>query len=689
MFLPVFILGVTFFLLAMNNVYSQTYELERFDRAKETIRSPITIENELETDRKIRETVLAVGDRYTILEEITEDQINYIEEIFDAVSTLIKETSSDKDATDPSQLGYDEIVIQLQEILSPEITDKVDDLVFMDLIQIDEKERNHGKDVFIKAVTKVLDNGVRIENIQSAKEEVASIIKYSTLNTEVKETLNELIDFAIVENSFFDVEKTMEARNEAASSVDPVVIRSGDIIVREGQIITNEIYEDLKLVGVLNQEKSILPGIGLALFILMIVSLVGYELNRLYQRDELDQGQILAVILISVIMAVIMKVVSLYIDQVSHLYLLVPIATGVLLLKMLIYERLSIVFSIVFAFLGSILFNGEIPGTLNIEVGIYFFFFQLAGIVFLRNIKDRVTIIKAAFGMAIVNVMTIAMYIFLSFEKFEIITFTIHVSFGIGAAILSAVLTIGLLPFFETGLGILSDGKLLALANPNQPLLRKLLTEAPGTYHHSVMVANLSEAACEAIGANGLLARVGSYYHDIGKTKKPHYFIENQVAIRNPHDFIEPEKSANIIINHVIEGAEMLKEQKLPKEIIDIAEQHHGTSLVSYFYHKAKENEQDVNEEDFRYPGPKPSTKEGGIISICDSAEAAVRSLKEPSSEKIEKIVDSIVNNKLMDGQLDATPLTLEELHIIRETVCEALKGIFHSRIQYPTKEAN
>lgn len=673
----------------MNNVYSQTYELERFDRAKETIRSPITIENELETDRKIRETVLAVGDRYTILEEITEDQTNYIEEIFDAVNTLTSDTSNKEDEPDKNQLSYDEIVIQLQEILSPEITDKIDDIVFMHLIQLDEKDRNHGKDVFLKAVTKVLENGVRIENIESAKEEVSAIIKYSTLNTEVKKTLNELIDFAIVENSFFDVEKTMEARNEAASNVEPVVIRTGDIIVREGQIITNEIYEDLKLVGVLNKEKSVLPGIGLALFILMIVSLVGYELNRLYHREELDQGKILAVILISVIMAVLMKIVSLYTDQLNHLYLLVPVATGVLLLKMLIYERLSIVFSVVFSFLGSILFNGEISGTLNLEAGIYFFFFQLAGIIFLTNIKDRVTIMKAAFGMAIVNVMTIAMYILLSFEKFEVITLTIHVAFGIGAAILSAVLTIGLLPFFETGLGILSDGKLLALANPNQPLLRKLLTEAPGTYHHSVMVANLSEAACEAIGANGLLARVGSYYHDIGKTKKPHYFIENQVAIRNPHDFIEPDKSANIIINHVIDGAEMLRQHKLPREIIDIAEQHHGTSLVSYFYHKAKEKDEEVKEDDFRYPGPKPSTKEGGIISICDSAEAAVRSLKEPSPEKIEKIVDSIVNNKLMDGQLDDTPLTLEELHTIRETVCEALKGIFHSRIQYPTKEAN
>src|SRR5699024_3056936 len=237
----------------------------------------------------------------------------------------------------------------------------------------------------------------------------------------------------------FDVEKTMEARNEAASNVEPVIIRSGDIIVREGQIITNEIYEDLKLVGVLNKEKSFFPEIGLILFISLIVGLIGYELNRLYRRNELDQGKILAVILISAITVVLMKIASLYTNQLNHLYLVVPIATGVLLLKLLIYERLSIMFAIVYSILGTIIFNGEIPGTLNMEAGIYFFFFQFAGIMFLSDLKDRATIMKTTIGMAIINVMTICMYILLSFEKFELMTFAIQYAFGIGEAILSAL----------------------------------------------------------------------------------------------------------------------------------------------------------------------------------------------------------------------------------------------------------
>ncbi|WP_338121082.1 HDIG domain-containing metalloprotein [Virgibacillus halodenitrificans] len=228
----------------------------------------------------------------------------------------------------------------------------------------------------------------------------------------------------------------------------------------------------------------------------------------------------------------------------------------------------------------------------------------------------------------------------------------------------------------------------MQLASPNQPLMKKLLTEAPGTYHHSVMVANLSETACEAIGANGLLARVGAYYHDLGKTLKPHYFIENQLAMSNPHDLITPKESAAIIIKHPYDGAAMLKRHRLPKEIIDIAEQHHGETLVKYFFYKELETNKKAKEADFRYPGPKPQTREIAIISICDSVEAAVRSLKEPTEEKIEQIVSSIINDRMTDGQLDDSPLTLKELKVVQRTICTTLKGIFHSRIQYPMKEA-
>lgn len=688
MILPMFILGLFIFVMTLNNVYTQTYDIERFDRAKETIRSPITIEDEAETERKIRETVQSVSDKYIILEDITDERINYIEEIFDAVKKITTQSQEDMADGDGS---VEEQVQQLKEILSEDITDTVRDNIFYELVNVDAKELAIGRDQLKKSIKPVLENGVRIENIHSAKEAINTEIKYSALSDDMKQITTDLVDFLVVENSFFDVEKTMQARKEAVSKIDPVLVRAGEVIVREEQVITNELYEQLKLVGLLKQDKAAYPAIGLLIFVLLIISIISYELYRLKTRNDLNKGKIVTILIISFFVLTLMKIISLYTDQVNQLYLIVPIATGALLIKQFIHERLSIILAILFSLIGTLMFNGEIPGSLNVEAGIYFFFFQMAGIILLRNVKDRTAIIKAGAGMALINILTLFIFILLSFEKYSLQELLIQSSFGVVAALLSVILTIGLLPFFESGLGILTDSNLVDLANPNQPLLNKILTEAPGTYHHSVMVANLSERACESIGANGLLARVGSYYHDIGKTVNPLYFIENQVSIRNPHDLIEPEKSAEIIINHVLDGVELLKQNNFPKEIIDICLQHHGTTVVSYFYHQAKKLNPNVNEDDFRYPGPKPQSKEAGIICICDSVEAAVRSLQEPTEKKIEEIVSNIVNARIMDGQLNQTSLTLNEIKTIRETICETLKGIFHSRIQYPTEveEAN
>lgn len=682
-FLPTLLLGIFFFLITINNVYTETYDIERFNRAKETIRAPITIENDVETERKTRETVQSVADRYDISMEVTQERVQYIEELFDAVAQLDKEPNKKEDPkTNEEKLQH------LEQVLSVEITDSIGQHILRQLIQINAKERQEAKKLFTQSLQAILENGVRTENIESSTEQLKQSIKYTNLNTNVKDVLLDLSEFAVVENSFFDVEKTMEARKEAASNVEPVIIRAGEIIVREEQIITNEIYEELKLVGLLDKERNIYPVIALGLLILLIIGVIAYEMHILYKKGRLDKGTIASILFISVIVVLLMKVVSIFTTPVNQLFYAVPIATGALLLKQLIHERLSIVLAVLYSILGSLVFNGEIPGALNMEAGIYFLFSQLAGIVFLFNVKDRLAIVKSGIGIVIINNITVLLFLFLSFENYSFQDVLVHCGLATASAMLSAVLTIGLLPFFETGLGILSDMRLISLASPNQPLLRKILTEAPGTYHHSVMVANLSETACEAIGANGLLARVGAYYHDLGKTVEPHYFIENQISIKNPHDFISPKQSADIIISHPQKGAEMLKKHKMPKEIIDIALQHHGTSLLKYFYYKEKENNPDTKEEDFRYPGPKPQTKEAAIVCICDSAEAAVRSLKEPTEDKIEEIVSSIVDDRLIDGQLDETSLTLQELKIVHSTICKTLKGIFHTRIQYPMKEA-
>ncbi|WP_308436498.1 HD family phosphohydrolase [Virgibacillus salexigens] len=689
--LATILLAVFFFVMTINNVHTETYEIERFSRAQETIRSPVTMENEQETERKTRETVQAVEDRYDIDQEITDERVAYVNELFDAVNKLDQDIGAGQDNSEDASsppLSNQEKVQRLKQILSPEITEGISDDLLSQLVEIPENDRNNGKKLFLESLTETMNNGVRTENTQSAITSINQTIKYEALNTDIKNVLTSLTEFAVVENSFFDVDKTANARKEAASSVDPVVIRAGEIIVREEQIITNEIYEKLDLVGVLDKERNLFPGIGLSLLIFLICFIIAHEMNWVAKHHQLDRGKIISIVLISIIILSLMKIVSIYTTQVNQLFYVMPIATGALLIKQLIHERSAIVLSGLYAILGSVIFNNQIPGSLHVEAGIYFFLSQIVAIILLMNVKDRLAIVKAGLGIGITNMIIVVLFIFLSFEKYALSDIFIQTSFAAASAFLSAVLTIGLLPFFETSLGILSDIKLLQLSSPNQPLLKKLLTEAPGTYHHSVMVANLSETACEAIGANGLLARVGAYYHDVGKTVRPHYFIENQLAIKNPHDTITPEESAKIIINHPYDGAEMLSKHRLPEEIIDIAKQHHGTSLLKFFYIKEQGKNPAVTEDQFRYPGPKPQSSESAIISICDSVEAAVRSLKEPTEVKIEEIVTSIINNKMTDGQLDDCPLTLKEINIIQRTICNTLKGIFHSRIQYPMKEA-
>ena len=258
------------------------------------------------------------------------------------------------------------------------------------------------------------------------------------------------------------------------------------------------------------------------------------------------------------------------------------------------------------------------------------------------------------------------------------------------SSVISGVLAIGMLPFLESSFNITTNMSLLELANPNSPLLKRLLMEAPGTYHHSIMVANLAEVAAEEINANSVIVRVGAYYHDVGKIVRPLFFGENQMGKDNPHNRINPNLSASLIISHVKDGGELADEYKLPKVIKDVILEHHGTTLVKYFYFTAKKNSDnpdDVKEEDFRYEGPIPSSREAGIVMLADSVEAAVRSIKEPTIEKIEDMVNNIINDKLNSHQLDDCELTLKDIATIKKCFLKVLNGLYHKRVEYPKEE--
>jgi len=331
------------------------------------------------------------------------------------------------------------------------------------------------------------------------------------------------------------------------------------------------------------------------------------------------------------------------------------------------------------------IFAGIIAGG-SLALAVLFITGGLFAAVLVYKTRRRSRIITSGLIAGLIQV--ICLFII---DKFKFYSFTRY-NYLMLNNLFSSIFVVGALPIFEYLFKVVTNISLLELTDFNHPLLKRMVLEAPGTYHHSLIVGNLSEAAAEAVGANPLLARVGAYYHDIGKIDKSEYFSENQLPETSKHEALAPSMSKMIIMNHVKEGVELAKRYKLNPVIRDFITQHHGTSLVFYFYKKAVEGvktSEDVEEDVFRYPGPKPQTKEAAIVLLADSVEAATRSLTEPIPTKIDEVVHKIINNKFIDGQLDECDLTLKDLEKIADVFIHILGGIYHARIAYPEQYAD
>ncbi len=684
-------LGAILYFVMLNNVKTEKLHIEEFSIAEETIRSPVTVIDKESTERKKKEAEEQVNDVYVLKKEIGENRVDFIASIFDAAMEVIREADlksgeeNNEDTAEKTPVPDEEKVEMLKDKLPEDVKKEISDATFLTLVTSSKERLTNAKDMTLTAINNVMKTRIPADEVEDAKNRVQDELMYTNITGDLRTASIELARFAIVQNVFFDPEKTQELKKQARESVEPVKILQGQIIVEENQLINPEIYRQLELVGLLDKERSFFPYAGLALAIIILLGAVYYYFYELDVKRETKQNYLLLFAIIFILSVALLKGIS-FIRPSDYLEIgyVFPAAMGAMLIKILIDERLAFIWSFIQAVIGSIIFNVGITGLMNMNVGIYFLVSSVGAILYLNKQNQRSKIFKAGLFISLLNLLMIFSMVFMQNGTYSAMEYIFFVSAPLVSGIASAVLTIGLLPFLEAGFGILSSIRLVELSNPNHPLLRKILTEAPGTYHHSVMVANLAEAACEAVGANGLLARVGSYYHDVGKTNRPRFFVENQINIENPHDKLPPEKSKDIIASHVKDGVNMLKKYRMPKEIIDIAEQHHGTSLIKYFYHKAIENGGNVDEREYRYPGPKPRTKEAAIVGIADSVEAAVRSLSHPTPAQIEDLVRSIIAEKLQDGQLNDCDITLKELDIVANTLCESLNGIFHSRIEYP-----
>lgn len=370
--------------------------------------------------------------------------------------------------------------------------------------------------------------------------------------------------------------------------------------------------------------------------------------------------------------------------QISKFY--IPVSS-VAMLTVLLFKDLQIAFLIsLISSCSTSLVIGE-----DLNYMLIFFMGSLTGVYSIQEARTRSQLINAGFYVGGIQVLC-SMLIYPHAEFLLSKDFLFHylrpLFFN---GFISAGVVIVFCKIFESWFRVLTNFSLLELSDFNQPLLKRMVLEAPGTYHHSLVVSNLAEAAAEAIGADGLLARVGAYYHDIGKMVKAEYYTENQLMGANVHDKIEPSISRLVILNHVKEGIELAKKHKLNPRIIDFIPQHHGTSLMHYFYQKALEegeNVEKVDEANFRYPGPKPQTKETAIVLLADSVEGAVRALDDPIPKRIEEVVRKVINNKFIDGQLDACNLTLKEIDLISTTFIRILSAMYHSRVKYPEKKS-
>ena len=369
-------------------------------------------------------------------------------------------------------------------------------------------------------------------------------------------------------------------------------------------------------------------------------------------------------------------------------YFALPFALGAMTIAILINRNVALIISALTSFLIGFIFDEKVIFPLFSFLG------SIAASYQIVRIRERSVFFKIGLFLGIINMAAIICVNLITGNLFN--DLWIRLIMGFAGGILTGILVAGITPLFESLFGFITDIKLLELANLNQPLFQKMIIEAPGTYHHSIIVSSLVESAAEAIGANSLLAKVSSYYHDIGKLKKPQYFIENQQSSDNRHDKLSPKMSSLIIISHVKDGCELASGAKLGRQIINIIQQHHGTSIVSYFYDKAKKDKDEsirsLSESDFRYPGPKPQTKEAGLIMLGDVIEASSRTLSNPTPARIRSLVRERIEGIYVDGQLDECELTLSNLNTIAETFTKILTGIFHHRVDYPEaaqKETN
>lgn len=629
-------------------------ELAVGDVSSEDIYAPRVIIDTVTTEEKREEARLGVTDIYVQDNEKAANCVKNVESFFDMAHAIRSQQFENSAAA----------ALQLKNTATVNISEDTAKAI------VSASPSQFAQLRTLSSILKsVMNDGVIDKNdgTQLCVEEISEL----SVSDKLIDAAEEIISLTIIENKVFDEESTLEKREQAASSVADVEYKKGQVIVTQGSVVTKAQYTMLSDLGLLKGSSPITStyAFGVMLFIIISLLILLFSAST-YKSKSSSASSVTAVTALIVILMTFYG--SKYIPERLNPLLPVGIFPGIV--TIFASPQLAIISNLLLSVFNALAFDANWGYTISLILAGTMSVFCFA------TVKRRAHLLPSA--------IVAALFYGLSFTGMSLIESNSAVTAisaffkGFGGGMLSGLITIGSLPFFEWLFNATTPMKLSELANPENKLLKKLLVEAPGTYHHSLTVANIAEIAARSIKADSLLARVGAYYHDVGKLRHPLYFKENQYD-KNAHDNLAPEDSSAIIISHVTDGSEIAAKNHLPKSICDIIAQHHGKTTTGYFLIRARELGGDVDESKFTYPGPVPQTKEAAIVMLADSCEAAVRSIDEKSEAKIEAMVRKIATDRVNTGQFSECNMTFAELEKVIKVITKTLGGYFHERIKY------
>lgn len=671
--------GILIYGLYMLVCAPKRYDLKVGSIAHETITATKDVVDEVTTEEKKRTAANGVEPVYRFQDGIAESVVNDLDNVFSELRLVQQYGITLQDGTEnPSGSFTDEEIEYANGFLH---TISLTRYQIMTLLKTGTADFETMVSTVETAVANSMNATVREGQISQAIDNIKQIVGYRldvSLNQNIVSTV---LKTCIKPNMIIDQEATEQARSAASENVENVIYLQGQNIIRDGERVTLNQIEILRSLGLLKDNQYDFSIYGGAAILVLLSMVCLYILLKLLKTDVTRENRKLTVVLITTFLSVLFAVVCLKIFNAFF----IPITMGTMLLTVLLGPEVGLASVIPISVLTAGLSAGSNSAYLA-EMLLIFLMCSIGGVVSVRYLATRpmrTRLIIAGILCAVINVLIIlAINVMTSSDLKASVE---NIAWACAGAVLSGILAMALQPVFESIFRLATATRLVELVNPDQPLLRRLLIEAPGTYHHSIVVANLAEAAAEKIGANSLLARAAAYYHDIGKLKRPQYFSENQMGT-NPHDTTDPYISSAIITSHPSDGLYLAQQAHLPAEIQDIISQHHGDTATMYFYHKALQmaNGSPIDINDFRYHEKKPSSKEAAIVMLADTVEAAVRSMKDPTPNAIEKFIERLIRGKLEDGQLTESPILICDLDDIVDAFTSVLKGVFHERIEYP-----